>query len=208
MVESTPETKPNLTPMQLLSSPSNYTPEEEEDANEIFKKQHMTARAFSRDLQKAMMQNKEGYLEKRENKIFGDAWEERFVELENQELSYYKENEEGERIRMGILDFDIYQVTIEVDGKEPGFNLRIRNSDHEFSFRAPSEMIKDGEKRQYLQDWIDEISIHLQESEGTLKKLAGPEMDIKFWHSDQMTVESFMNKADTFDLLLCQCNTK
>ena len=90
--------------------------------------------------------DKEGYLYKRVGLLKG-RWERRFVKMEKQEFSYYSEDKKGVLIRKGILDFDIYQVTIEVDAKMPGFFLRILNSDHEFFFRAPTEIEKEAEKR-------------------------------------------------------------
>ena len=150
-------------------APDNYTPEAEENVKELITDRRMTSRSLGRDLkekivsgfqQKIKTQDREGYLDKRVGLLSG-RWEPRFIKLEKQELAYYKEDGKGGLIRKGLLNFDIYQVTVEVDSKEPGFYLRILNSNHEFYFRAPADFKQDAEKREYLQRWIDEISRHL-----------------------------------------------
>jgi len=96
------------------------------------------------------MVNKEGYLEKKVQNVIKGGWDRRYIKLENKEFSYYSESK-GVLKRKGILSFDIYQVTVELDAKEPGFWLRILNSKHEFFFRAPaSEYKTDEEKYEYL----------------------------------------------------------
>ena len=91
--------------------------------------------------------------------------------------------------------------------KEPGFWLRILNSDHEFFFRAPAQFKTDAAKRQYLQEWMDEICRHLQGSQGSQRRLPAPEKMVNFWKAEQMTTDQFMQQADTFDVILFQCNT-
>ena len=61
------------------------------------------------------LQNKEGYLVKKVKSLFKGGWEKRFIRLENREFSYYMEKSNGELERKGILSFDIYQVTLELD---------------------------------------------------------------------------------------------
>ena len=80
---------------------------------------------------------KEGHLEMKTNGLFG-GWDCHFVRLDNRELSYFKETEGGQHQRQGTLAFNLYQVEVELDMMEPGFWLRVRNSDHEFHFRAPN----------------------------------------------------------------------
>jgi hypothetical protein len=89
-----------------------------------------------------------------------DGYKLHHLKLANREFSYYIEDDRGQMMLQGLLLFDLYSVEIELDMKEnPGFWLRILNSDHEFYFRSDRETLT--EKKKHLQLWINQISLHI-----------------------------------------------
>ena len=78
------------------------------------------------------------------------------------------------------------------------FIITVKGIDREFRFQASSE--------EDCQDWVETIGKSIAESKGFKLLLPAPKTK-EFWRHDQLTEEEFLDKADTFDILLFKCNT-
>ena len=103
---------------------------------------------------------------------------------------------------VGVLSFDLYQVTIELNPTDPGFYLRVHGSDQDFYFTHPEK------DETALQEWIDALGYHIQASEGLQQQLSIPaNFPNKYWASHQISAKKVLQTADTFDILLFRCKS-
>lgn len=114
--------------------------------------------------------------------------------MDNKVLKYSKFDKKGKKTMAGVLNFDLYSLDLEkVDGEPEQFRIKIRNNTRDFWFRAesPKECI----------DWMAAINMHIKESEGFICQLDAPVTET-FWKTDQISERQFIDKCDTFDILL------
>ena len=99
--------------------------------------------------------HKEGHLMKN----FAGEFKKYWIELEEKELSWYEEDTEDNRKLVGVLNFELYEVTIVIENDEffPSFHLKILGCDHHFYFKSVSEL----DARKDLQEWIVAIGTHI-----------------------------------------------
>jgi hypothetical protein len=85
---------------------------------------------------------KEGYLLKNYAGDYKQYW----IKLDNKELYYYEDDQK----LAGVLNFNMYQVTIVIENDEnnPNFHLKVLGCDHHFYFRSLNNDRKD------LQEWV------------------------------------------------------
>ena len=117
------------------------------------------------------------------------------------QFSYYLE-EKSELRLLGSLNFDLYHIKMQSysDVSSVGFQLSFGSNSHKkFYFRSPKDVPKEE-----FDDWLRLLQKVIFESKGSQKKLAAPGMQ-RFWNKyKQISIEQFMKKADTFDVILYQ----
>jgi hypothetical protein len=57
-----------------------------------------------------------------------------------------------------------------------------------------------------LCDWAAKLNVHIKNSVGFKENIKAPTL-FEFWRSDQVSVQQFLDLADTFDIVLFRCNT-
>jgi len=81
------------------------------------------------------------------------------VTIKDREMRYYKEDKQGRRTLCGVINFDLYNVTLEKDKKEHSFYLRILNCDRVFQWRTEKNKTADG--KDLMLEWLGVIQMHI-----------------------------------------------
>jgi len=101
-------------------------------------------------------------------------------------------------ILCGQLNFDVYECCVGSYYKGSHFRIviSVAGCERPFKFKCNRE--------DYLK-WINCIQCSINQSEGFLKSLKAPPTT-KFWRFQIISKQQFIERADTFDIVLFQCN--
>jgi hypothetical protein len=120
-------------------------------------------------------------------------WNLRYITLEARMLKVYN----GKDLRC-VLNFDLYTVLLSLArANEFVLELEILKSDRKFLFKCANALD--------YKLWCTAIQDHLNESQGQLKLKPAPLLD-HFWRHEVISEEQFLDRADTFDVLLFRSN--
>ena len=109
-------------------------------------------------------------------------------------LKYSKVDKNGKKTIAGVLNFDLYSLVLEqVDGEPDQFRVKIQNNERDFWFRANSS--------KECIEWVTAIDKHIKGSAGFQNQLDAPVTE-RFWNTDQISERQFIDKCDTFDIIL------
>jgi hypothetical protein len=68
------------------------------------------------------------------------GWQERWLELKDRKLSYYKNK--GDKVPQGVLNFDLFMCSVEDGAKDTDFKLIISGQTRTFEFRCQDTFTK------------------------------------------------------------------
>mmetsp|Transcript_23076 Transcript_23076/g.35727 ORF Transcript_23076/g.35727 Transcript_23076/m.35727 type:complete len:193 (-) Transcript_23076:616-1194(-) len=145
----------------------------------------------------------QGYLQKQQPDFF-KSWQRRFFVLSQRMLKYYK-NEQDHLNNLppkGILNFEMVRVDMEFLDLNCRINLKIAGSKRVFNLRCASE--------EDYQVWKLKLSTSIPKSAGFLQNITIDHYtednvfsQFKFWRFLKITEQSFMDFAQTGDLIMC-----
>lgn len=120
------------------------------------------------------------------------------MEINEGIFKYFKENG-NEWANQGTLNFDLYCCFVTRNpSKGEQFKITFNGNEREFWFKAKTP--------EEANEWINLINQHITASKGFKEQALAPKTK-EFWKQEQISEKQFIERADTFDILLFKCNT-
>jgi hypothetical protein len=138
---------------------------------------------------------KEGTLQKIKKSIFSEVFKARRCIIDSCCFKYYSGD-----ILKGVIDFSIITAKIEYSLKRSSFRIKVENSLKCFDFLVPNTY---SNHKQIRDGWLKAIHrVMISANNSARKRPKLPMEKLKFWKFDRICEKTFLNTADTGDVLL------